>query len=532
MLTLQLGNSFFSLDTIFTYPIDLTGDGGAWSTDFDLPATPEALQALRVDVLLGQYIPTPVAGYIHNGGSDIFPCLVYVRGYHDDIVEAYLTLNVVPAMYNRKVAEIEGGTLLSTPFDYMTSASALPYTTHNYDNGRGYGQDNGAFPSIQARHAVQLLINRAGGSVDVSNIPANLYITINTIWPSPAVKSFICSYVLATGGYYQQPTYYAQLTGITTQGLSGYILQYTLRGSGTLTNVRAGAQCTGGWDVEFNLSGIVVASGSFAAPGTHTLPDITYYDGDQLRISIICAGGVMQNGQVDWHFGTPTAEYSDEAYQLPPATIPLVPTSTSFCQTSIFACIRQTLAQLCSDIAAVSGLVLVFRGGTLRFAAPSCRVIDRYSITRYGVLNDDVAQVNVATYANDSNDTPHRDVLQTYSHTDLEEEKVLLTLSADQADKVNGIASFKQWENDGSWHFTEYGHGYWLGTLDSNNNLVPAVAKSTLLPPSTSQLMSVEAVVFEDISQAIMIAMAGREWFITEREQTADGIYTIKAILL
>lgn len=535
-MTLEINNRFFDLDAVFTYPIDLTGDGGAWSTDFELPATADVLSAFGLGSFLSQPTAKVIDARLYAGGVDSYPCKVYLRGYKDSTVSAYLTLNVLPSLYNARVCDIAANAGQDWLFNYPKTS----YYTDNvnvqwlpYNNGRGTTPSDLIMPCVRAVDLLQTVTAWAGGQINTAGVDGDLYVVLNSISPSPFVNQlYLYDYnqdrcVASPSAHVKQIT--------NTHGTRSVRVTATMHGSGILQSCQMEGLQNVTQVITIYLNGVIVYSAVHTDFLPHNVADIAYNDGD--KITIYASGSYGTEAGFTF-FSTVNA-----TLQLPV----LQPWYSNYestiynydkmwGNTGICACITQTLNQLCADIAAVSGRVLQYRGGQLYFLSDTPLQLQKYTIEGYDITTDEVGQNNYAVYANDSDEEPHRDLLATYSGGDeLAESVELIKMSADQATtgtdgNGNDIAVFRNFNAGGD---LQWGHNYWLAMKDSNTgNLVPAVASSAMLPPPTSQLITANAVVYDDVSHAIRVAMDGREWLLTEREQQADGSTNIKALLI
>lgn len=539
-MTLEINNRFFDLDAVFTYPIDLTGDGGAWSTDFELPATAEVLAAFGLGAFLSQPTAKVIDARLYAGGVDSYPCKVYLRGYKDSTVSAYLTLNVLPSLYNARVCDIAANAGQDWLFNYPQTS----YYTDNvnvqwlpYQNGRGTTPSDLIMPCVRAVDLLQTVTAWAGGQINTAGVDGDLYVVLNSISPSPEVKKLRWTTEVGGGVEFVAPCGYF----LDRQNASSSLVDFRwrMRGSGTLTNVKILAVSS--YNVQIQIytasgGGTPVQTLSSNDNSWHSLNNISFPLNEVIRVVALTTpfNYVAVTFQAD--IVTPTVPVMPD--HQPWAVEWIMPTPDSpltFGNTGVCACITQTLQDLCADIAAVSGRVLQYRGGQLYFLSDTPLQLQKYTIEGYDITTDEVGQNNYAVYANDSDEEPHRDLLATYSGGDeLAESVELIKMSADQATtgtdgNGNDIAVFRNFNAGGD---LQWGHNYWLAMKDSNTgNLVPAVASSAMLPPPTSQLITATAVVYDDVSHAIRVAMDGREWLLTEREQQADGSTNIKALL-
>lgn len=540
-MTLEINNRFFDLDAVFTYPIDLTGDGGAWSTDFELPATADVLSAFGLGSFLSQPTAKVIDARLYAGGVDSYPCKVYLRGYKDNTVSAYLTLNVLPSLYNARVCDIAaraGGDF------YFCYPKTTYYTDHPavewlpYQNGRGTTPSDCIMPCIKATTLLQSVTAWAGGTIDTTGVSPDLYVVLNSISPSPFIKKLRISGD-TDGAFFVSPCNYISRY-YRLYGTGDIYERYAMRGSGTLDSIQVRAISGNDVYVRVYVNSTLVETITVSDTNWHSLSNIAYNDGDLITINGHHANPPYGHILLVFSANITAVTIPSTLEVMQPwkseRILATPDNAPDFGTTGICACITQTLAQLCADIASVSGRVLQYRGGTLYFQDDAPLQLQRYTIEGYDITTDEVGQNNYAVYANDSEEEPHRDLLATYSGGDeLAESVELIKMSADQATagtdgNGNDIAVFRNFNAGGD---LQWGHNYWLAVKDANTgNLVPAVASSAMLPPPTSQLITANAVVFDDVSHAIRVAMDGREWLLTEREQQADGSTNIKALLI
>lgn len=538
-MTLLLNGIYLEIDATFSYPLSLTSDGGAWSTDFEVPATHDALAAFGLGSFLCQPWPSVVSGLLYTGGGDAYPCKVYLRGYHNDTITAYITMQVLPAATEGRVTDIARLAGSDILFNY-------PRTSHRADdadiewlpylNGRGSTAADGIMPCVAARSLLQRLSAWAGLPIDLTNIPGDLYLVPNTIYPSPRVNTLRISYNSATSA----PTTYISPTTFATPrrgyAYSAFLCTLTMQVSGTLTSIEYSGTPYSETAIWVKLNSSTIFSTTTTSDARQSMPDITFNFGDVITLHAEARNPFSH--AITFYFGGTFANFNirpryalDEPWKA--WAINPTPDSTEpWCRTGVAACITATMAQLLSDIAAMSGTVVQYRQGAISFQSSRPQELQRYTIDGYTFDDDSLAANNYAVYANDSDEEPHRDLLRQYSGDGVAEDKTLITMAADGSTlDENSTPPMARYDNYVGGALA-WGHGYWLAVKDGAGNLVPAVASSPLLPPSGSYPVAVEATVYEDVSNAIHVIMEGREWVLTGREVQDDGTTKIDALLI
>lgn len=544
MATLLINNYSFNIDdpdVAFTFPLNLTGGDGAYSTDFDLPMTSDAMAALNVFSLLsaqgqGQTLDGNIV--LKNGAT--YPCKVRATAVdvESNTVKAWLTFRTVPEVLLKRVCDIAAEKGHDLLFDYFMGSADFPLMQLKYDTGREHNGKS-VLPSLHIADFVAYVCQYAGLTCDASTLETDVTITPNSLRVSPVTHACAAYHDSNVGdinifhtGYYTKPQ--ATNTSTTTEWtftmVYGGILDISMR---TVAD-----------NAEVRCNGSIVYS--YSGSGHHTL-QIGVAVGDVISIKGIDtppnSGPLVDFVTYLTTYANDT-EYSGELLTPTPNYINIITLNSNIfsdhlLKSGFFGCFTQTALEVFQDIALQQGKELYIdpSGMVMFHDRDTLNTLDQYVIKKYSIGCKELGRENWAEFSSkDTDGNPDMVLMNTYDGDNLEDSKVVAKLQAVWARKHiwNGVeyAEWGQFDANNTDKFIQ-GESYFFAEVASSlDRLIITGIRPSILPQSPPNIVTATVQTYSDVSSTALWHFDGRDWLIVGRQTDADGLTEFEAVLL
>lgn len=539
-----------NVDLCFSFPFFLGGGDGTYSTDFELPMSPEVVRAFGVGGMLTQSAGgKTLDGTLIMSNGRTFPCKVRAKSVdvENNSVSVWMTVSTLPEIYSKRVCDIAEEYGSDLIFDYFIGNSTPPLPTFSidYDTGRDYNASK--LPSIRIIDFLDYLDTTVTGGmlgIDTSTLENNITLTPTALRISPLVKTVSAFWGLRNPGdpIEKKHTSSAYFDGwkFEQSGIT-YSIKLTAKTDMSVTlNSRRSSLDT----LNIYRAGVLLASYT-NSPADRTI-NFLVYESEEITVQLI-----MTNSTNPWMLFDIVIGYSADndavvsgdmydvnaTYYIHP-TEPYL-TTRVWCQAGFYGCFTQTLLEVCQDIAAQQGRVLAMGddGNVHFFDRYTMRTLNLYKITGYEYGNGALAKNCWAAFCNkDANGNVFKVLLNRYETDELADDKDVVTLKAAWAESVDvsgqAYAHYQQFDANDTNKFLQ-GESYFFAraAIVSPIRLVITGLRGSGLP-EIDDIVTVALRTPEDTTMINYWHIEGRDWLITERTTDAEGTTELKAVLM